>query len=129
MGLKKLRRFEEKFTVLKIFQEESRRFEEENENRGESRSFEELWQPCITSRVKSAWKKFRELLPILTNKSIPVKCRSRVFSSAVRGVMWHVSTTWAVTVDDCNRLIRNDNAMIRWICFNTSVRKGFYGCA
>ena len=71
---------------------------------------------AITSRVKSAWKKFRELLPILTNKSIPVKCRGRVFSSAVRGVMLHASTTWAVTVDDCNRLIRNDNAMIRWIC-------------
>ena len=25
----------------------------------------------ITSRVKSAWKKFRELLPILTNKVLP----------------------------------------------------------
>ena len=67
----------------------------------------------ITSCVKSAWKKFRELLPVPTNKSIPVKCRSRVFSSVVRGVMLHASTTSAVTVDDCNRLIRNDNAIIR----------------
>ena len=53
-----------------------------------------------------------ELLPILTSKSIPVKYRGHMFSSAVRGVMLHACTT----VDDCNRLIRNDNAMTRWIC-------------
>ena len=70
---------------------------------------------AITSLVKSAWKKFRELLPVLTNKSISVKCCGLVFLSAVRVVMLHVSTTWAVTVDYCNRLIRNDNAMIRLI--------------
>ena len=71
---------------------------------------------AITARVKSAWNKFRELLPILTDKSISLPCRGRVFTSAVRGVMLHGSPTWAVTVDDCSRLVRNDNAMVRWIC-------------
>ena len=71
---------------------------------------------AITTRVKSAWNKFRELLPVLTDKSIPLLCRGRVFSSAVRDVMLQGSTTWAVTVDDCSRLVRNDNAMVRWIC-------------
>ena len=71
---------------------------------------------AITSRVKSAWKKFRDLLPILCNKSLTLKSRGRVFSAAVRGVMLHASETWAVTTEDCNRLVRNDNAMLRWIC-------------
>ena len=66
--------------------------------------------------MKSAWKKFRELLPILPNKSITLKSRGHVFSAAVRDVLLHASVTWAVTSDDCNRLVRNDNAMIRWIC-------------
>ena len=48
---------------------------------------------AITSRVKSAWKKFRELLPILCNKSIPMKYHGRVFSSGVRGVLLHASMT------------------------------------
>ena len=72
---------------------------------------------AIPSRVKSAWKKFyRELLTALTNKSFIAKCRGRVFSSAVRalrGVMLHASTIWAVT--DCIRLVHNDNTMARWI--------------
>ena len=71
---------------------------------------------AITARIKSAWKKFRELLPILTNKSISLKSRGRVFQSAIRGVLLHASVTWALTKEDSNRLIRNDNAMIRWIC-------------
>ena len=70
----------------------------------------------FTSRVKSAWNKFRELLPVLTDKSIPMLRRGHVFTSAVRRVMLHGSSTWAVTVEDCSRLVRNDNAMVRWIC-------------
>ena len=71
---------------------------------------------AITARIKSAWKKFRELLPILTNKSISFKSRGRVFQSAIRGVLLHASVTWVLTKEDSNRLIRNNNSMIRWIC-------------
>ena len=57
-----------------------------------------------------------ELLPILTSKSISLQHRGRVFSSAVRGALLHASETWGTTVDDFNRLARNDHQMIRWIC-------------
>ena len=43
--LKKSRRFEEEIIDLQAFQGDSRRFEEENKSRGDSRSFEELWEP------------------------------------------------------------------------------------
>ena len=42
---KKLRRFEEEIIDFQVFRGDLRRFEEENKNRGDSRSFEELWVP------------------------------------------------------------------------------------
>ena len=55
---------------------------------------------ATTARVKSAWKSFRELLPILTNSCIPFKMRGHIFNSCVRSVMLHASETWAPTADD-----------------------------
>ena len=78
---------------------------------------------ATTSRIKSAWKKFRELLPILTNRGISSKTRGCIFSSAVRRVLLHASETWAVTVEDCNRLVRIENVMIRWICSTRLIQK------
>ena len=71
---------------------------------------------AVTVRLKSAWIKFRELLPILTNKSISSKSRGSVFSAGIRGVFLHASETWTLTDVDKMRLTRNDNAMVRWIC-------------
>ena len=65
---------------------------------------------------KSAWNKFRELLPILTNKNLPATTRGRVYSSCVRSVMLYGSETWAVSASTLRRLLRNDRAMVRWTC-------------
>ena len=67
-------------------------------------------------RCKSAWVKFRQLLPLLTNRHLPFLTRGKVYSSCVRSVMLHAAETWAMKVDTLNRLWRNDRAMIRWIC-------------
>ena len=71
---------------------------------------------AITTRVKTAWKKFRELLPVLTSRHLSYKTRGRVYSSCVRSAMLHASETWAVTQSNLLRLQRNDRAMIRQIC-------------
>ena len=68
------------------------------------------------TRCKSAWGKFRQLLPLLTNRHLPLLTRGKVYSSCVRNVMLHAAETWAMKVDTLNRLRRNDRAMIRWIC-------------
>ena len=67
------------------------------------------------TRCKSAWKKFRELLPILTNRKLPLETRGRVYSSCVRSVMLYGSETWAASACTIRRLQRNDRAMIRWV--------------
>ena len=67
-----------------------------------------------TTRVKTAWKKFKELKPVLCHLSF--KTRGRVYSTCVRSAMLHASETWPVTKPCLQRLQRNDRAMIRQIC-------------
>ena len=74
---------------------------------------------CTTAaitRCRSAWGKFRELLPLLTSRDLPFKTKGRLYSSCVRGAMLHATETWALSSPDLHRLCRNDRAMIRWIC-------------
>ena len=71
---------------------------------------------AVTTCVKTAWKKFRELLPVLTSCNLSYKTRGHVYSSCVRSAMLHASETWPLTKMNLQRLQRNDRAMIRQIC-------------
>ena len=69
-----------------------------------------------TTRVKTAWKKFKELKPVLSSRHLSFKTRGHVYSTCVRSTMLHASETWPVTKPCLQRLQRNDRAMIRQIC-------------
>ena len=69
-----------------------------------------------TTCVKTAWKKFKELLPVLSSRHLSFKTRGHVYSSCVRSAMLHASETWPLTKPNLQRLQRNDRAMIRQIC-------------
>ena len=69
-----------------------------------------------TTRVKTAWKKFKHLLPVLSSRQLSFKTRGLVYSSCVRSAMLHASETWPLTKANLQRLQRNDRAMIRQIC-------------
>ena len=66
--------------------------------------------------VKTAWKKFKELLPVLSSHHLSFKTHGRVYSSCVRSTMLHASKTWPLTKPNLQCLQRNDMAMIRPIC-------------
>ena len=68
---------------------------------------------AVTTSVKTAWKKFRELLPVLTSRHLSYKTFGHVYRSCVRSPMLHASETWPLTKTN---LQRNDRAMIRQIC-------------
>ena len=68
------------------------------------------------TRCKCAWGGFRQLLPLLTNRQVPLLARGGVYTSCVRGVVLHTAGAWAMKADALKRLQRNDRAMIRWIC-------------
>lgn len=57
---------------------------------------------ATTARIRSSWKKFRELLPILTCSGISLCNRGRVYNACVRSVLLYASETWALNVEDTN---------------------------
>ena len=69
-----------------------------------------------TTCVKTAWKKFKELKPVLSSRHLSHKTRGRVYNSCVRSAMLHASETWPVTKPCLQRLQRNNRAMLRQIC-------------
>ena len=68
---------------------------------------------AVTTHVKTAWKKFRELLAVLTLCHLSYKTRGHVYSSCLRRAMLHASETWPLTKTN---LQLNDRAMVRQIC-------------
>ena len=70
----------------------------------------------VTTRVKYVWKKFKELLPVLTSRHLSYKTCGHVYSSCVWSAMLHASETWPLTKTNLQRLQCNDRAMIRQIC-------------
>ena len=71
---------------------------------------------AVTTRVKTAWNKFRELLPVLTSRHLSYKKRGHVYSSCLRSAMLYANKTRPLTKTNLQRLQRNDRAMIRQIC-------------
>ena len=71
---------------------------------------------AVSTRVIAAWRAFRELLPILTNRAIRTKLRGNVHNACVRKVLLYGSETWPVLNEDIQRLVTADNGMTRWIC-------------
>ncbi|KAK3891496.1 hypothetical protein Pcinc_004586 [Petrolisthes cinctipes] len=73
----------------------------------------------VMARVRRGWSKFRELLPLLTSRALPLLTKGRV--ACVRSVMMYGSETWPVRVEDMCCMERNDMRMIRWMC-NVSLK-------
>ena len=69
-----------------------------------------------TTRVKTAWKKFKELKPVLSSRHLSFKTHGRVYSSCGRSAMLHASETWSLGKPSLQHLQLNDRAMIRQIC-------------
>ena len=69
-----------------------------------------------TTHVKTTWKKFKKLLPVLSSYHLSFKTHGSVYSSCAGSAMLHASETWPLTKPNLQHLQRNDRAMIRQIC-------------
>ena len=65
----------------------------------------------VIARVRSGWSKFRELLPLLTSRALPLSTKGRVYQVCVRSVMYG-SETWPVRAEDMCCMEKNDMQMI-----------------
>jgi len=71
---------------------------------------------AVTARVRSAWKKFREYLPILTGKGFSLQLKGKVYATCVRSCLMHGSETWAMKVEHELKMNRTEMSTIRWMC-------------
>jgi len=70
----------------------------------------------VETRIRIGWNKFRQLVPLLTNKDISLTVRGRLYSSCVRSSMLHGSETWPVRKENEVALQRAERRMVRWMC-------------
>ena len=70
---------------------------------------------AVEARIRIGWNKFRQLVPLLTNKDVSLIMRGRLYSSCVRSSMLHGSETWPVRKENVVALQRAEVRMVRWI--------------
>jgi len=71
---------------------------------------------AVEARIQSGWNKFRQLVPLLTNKDISLIRRGKLYSSCVRSSMLHGSEAWLVRKENKVALQRAETRMVRWMC-------------
>jgi len=71
---------------------------------------------AVTARVRFAWRKFCEYLPVLTGKGFSLKLKGKVYATCVKSCLMHVSETWPLKVEQELKLNRTEMSMIRWMC-------------
>jgi hypothetical protein len=73
-------------------------------------------ESAVRARIQKAWYKFRELGTILTMKGLSLKVKGRVYDTCVRSTFLYGSETWAVKVEQVQRMERTEMQMVRWMC-------------
>ena len=76
-------------------------------------------QEAVTSRIRSAWKKFKEVLNVICGKSISLKIRGTLYKSHVRNALTYGAECWALKMEDERRLKTTEMRMLRMICGKT----------
>jgi len=68
---------------------------------------------AVETRIQIGWNKFRQFVPLLTNRDMSLIRRGRLYSSCVRSSMLHGSETWPVRKENEVALQRADMTMVR----------------
>ena len=76
-------------------------------------------QEAVTSRIRSAWKKFKEVSNVICGKSISLKVRGTLYKSCVRSALTYGAECWALKVEDERRLKTTEMRMLRMMCGKT----------
>jgi len=70
----------------------------------------------VEARIRIGWNKFKQLVPLLTNKDVSLIMTGRLYSSCVQSSMLHGSETWPVSKENVMALQRAEMRMVRWMC-------------
>ena len=70
---------------------------------------------AVRARVSAAWKKWREMADLLTDKKTPLRIQGSAYENCIRSVMLYGSETWAMTKKDKDILRKCDTRMLRYM--------------
>jgi len=71
---------------------------------------------AVEAIIRTGWNKFRQLVPLLTNKDVSLIMSGRLYSSCLRSSVLHGSETWHVRKENVVALQRAEMRMVRWMC-------------
>ena len=71
---------------------------------------------AVEARISIRSNKFRQLVPLLSNRDISLIRRGRLYSSCVRSSVLHGSETWPVRKENEVALQRAEMRIVRWMC-------------
>ena len=75
---------------------------------------------AVTSRIRSAWKKFKEVSNVIYGKKIlSWKVRGTLYKSHVRSALTYDAECWALKVEDERKLKTTEMRILRMICGKT----------
>ena len=57
---------------------------------------------AVVTRIRCAWKKFREMSPMLTHRGASLKMKGKIYASCVRSCMTYGSETWPMKAENGN---------------------------
>ena len=73
-------------------------------------------ESATINRARIALGKYRDLLPILSSKSVALKTTGRVYDTCVHSAMPYSCDTWTPRKTELDRLQRNERSMLRRMC-------------
>ena len=76
-------------------------------------------QKAVTSRIRSAWKKFKEVSNVVCGRSISLKVRGTLYKSYVRNALTYGAECWALKMEGERRLKTTEMRMLRMVCGKT----------
>ena len=72
-------------------------------------------EEAVTKRVRYDWCEFKELYLLLAMR-VPLKLKGKICKACVQSVLLYGSETWAMKVEDMNKLERAEISMMRLMC-------------
>ncbi|GFS21682.1 hypothetical protein ElyMa_006930800 [Elysia marginata] len=70
-------------------------------------------ETAVRARVKAAWQKGRELGPVIADKKIPTKLKTKLYTTVVRPVILYGAECWTTGVKEENILEKTEMRMLR----------------
>jgi len=71
-------------------------------------------QETVTTRIRSGWKKFKEISGLLSKRGLSLKIKGTMYKKYVRS-----AECWAMKVEDVRRMKSTEMRMLRMICGKT----------